>query len=474
MPTSRGQPLIAMLRTRALALATLDLRSLALFRIGLGAVLLLDLVLRAQDLVAHYTAAGILSLEQLPPSSPLITALAPHLHVTSIGATVCLFGVSAAAAAAVMLGVKTRWMVALSWFMLHSLQLRNPFVNHAGDKLLILLLFWAIFLPLDRYYTLGKRPQRAGLPATRRIASFATAALVIQIASVYFMSALRKGGDMWHDGTAIWYALQIDQYARPWTRSLLEFPSLLKALTWSTLAVEYLAPCLLLIGPGRFRMVGVVMLAGLPLGFLCSLELGIFPLVGLVGMIPLIPQRITGSSSSREQPPLTWEHRLAAYLLFSLIAWHAATLFRYPDDIKRSLPRAITVALETIRFDQFWSMFAPNPMTFDGWYLVEAKTTEGTPVDLLNPSQPLRRTKPSRVRFPSDRWKEYLMTLSDLGDPPARWQSVVNRLERQYELNQGKQIQSDTIRVIYMMERTTPQGEARPEAEQAWPRDDSF
>ena len=59
MPNSRGQTLIAMLKTRAVALATLDLRSLACFRIGLAAVLLLDLGLRARDLVAHYTQAGV-------------------------------------------------------------------------------------------------------------------------------------------------------------------------------------------------------------------------------------------------------------------------------------------------------------------------------------------------------------------------------------------------------------------------------
>ena len=38
----------------------IDLRTLALFRVGLGALLLVDLALRARDLTAHYTDAGIL------------------------------------------------------------------------------------------------------------------------------------------------------------------------------------------------------------------------------------------------------------------------------------------------------------------------------------------------------------------------------------------------------------------------------
>ena len=37
----------------------LDVRSLAVFRIGLALTILLDLAIRAQDLGAHYTDAGV-------------------------------------------------------------------------------------------------------------------------------------------------------------------------------------------------------------------------------------------------------------------------------------------------------------------------------------------------------------------------------------------------------------------------------
>ncbi|HBY80263.1 MAG TPA: hypothetical protein DEG47_25360, partial [Cyanobacteria bacterium UBA11148] len=44
----------------------LDLRSLAVFRIGLGLLLIIDLIDRSRDLNAHYTDFGIL------PRAPLI------------------------------------------------------------------------------------------------------------------------------------------------------------------------------------------------------------------------------------------------------------------------------------------------------------------------------------------------------------------------------------------------------------------
>ena len=47
------------MKQRWRAILGIDLRSLALFRLGLGAFLLLDLVNRAADLTAHYTWDGV-------------------------------------------------------------------------------------------------------------------------------------------------------------------------------------------------------------------------------------------------------------------------------------------------------------------------------------------------------------------------------------------------------------------------------
>ena len=63
----------------------IDTRSLAVFRIGLALTILLDLVLRAQDLGAHYTDAGVLPRALLAaevgsriPWAPVLLNLNPH------------------------------------------------------------------------------------------------------------------------------------------------------------------------------------------------------------------------------------------------------------------------------------------------------------------------------------------------------------------------------------------------------------
>src|SRR5262245_42923548 len=49
----------------------LDVRSLALLRIGLALMLLWDVYIRYQDLHAHYTDEGVLPINLLPRPGPL-------------------------------------------------------------------------------------------------------------------------------------------------------------------------------------------------------------------------------------------------------------------------------------------------------------------------------------------------------------------------------------------------------------------
>ena len=47
-----------------------------------------------------------------------------------------------------LVGYRTGLATCVSWFMLLSVQARNPIILQGGDVLLRLLLFWGIFLPL--------------------------------------------------------------------------------------------------------------------------------------------------------------------------------------------------------------------------------------------------------------------------------------------------------------------------------------
>ena len=68
-----------------------------------------------------------------------------------------------------------------------------------------------MFLPLGASYSLDRVRDSSAAEVPRTIFSPATFALLLQVAFIYFFSALFKIDPIWRsDGTAVWYALSIE------------------------------------------------------------------------------------------------------------------------------------------------------------------------------------------------------------------------------------------------------------------------
>src|SRR5437588_6400315 len=245
----------------------LDLRSLALFRIALGAVLLGDLIWRAVDLTAFYTDFGVL------PRAALLEKFSPaqrfslHLMSGEFVFQALLFLLAAGLAIMLMAGIRTRFAALASWFMVVSIQSRNPIILQGGDVYLRMLTFIAIFLPMGALYSvdaaLREEPQNQD---RKRFVHFSTPglALIAQVAIVYAFAVLLKTAPEWRtDFSAVYYALNIQQMSTPLGRFLLHFPKLLPWLTRGTLVHESSIAILLLTpflaGPARLLAVVFIM-----------------------------------------------------------------------------------------------------------------------------------------------------------------------------------------------------------------------
>jgi predicted DCC family thiol-disulfide oxidoreductase YuxK len=272
---------------------SLDVRSLALLRIGLALTILADLTTRFGDLSAHYSDFGVLPRAivndgLLKPGHWSIHLLSGQPLVQGL-----LFLVAALCAVAMLVGYHSRLATIASWILLISLHNRNPLLIFAADDVLRAIMFWAMFLPLGAAYSVDRAMNTATRPIPLRILSGATIALMVQQCFIYIFSAVFKTTDTawWPDGTAVYYSLSYDQYVTTLGRFLLNLGPLLTALTFITLVLEWVGP-LLIWSPLRHdfcRMLAVVTFIGLHAGFGLTLNLGIFPFLSIVSWLAFIP-----------------------------------------------------------------------------------------------------------------------------------------------------------------------------------------
>lgn len=384
------------LRSRVLGLFAVDLRSLALFRIALGALLLLDLATRAPMLATSYSDLGAHPRAVLVAYHEAGTLPSLHLLSGAVGVQAALFAAAAIAALLLAVGWHTRLASFASWLLLDSLHERNALVLYGGDPLLRLLLFWSIFLPLGARASLDAL-RRRGPPSAPSVCTPASAALLLQVACVFFVTGLLKTGPEWtRDGTAVHYAINRSWQVRPLGEWLLANPQLPALLTPAVLWFERLAPPLLFLPVANawLRLFAIPGFWALLAGFGLGLRLGFFPWIGAIAMLPFVPSLVWDALGRRFQrfrahgaePPSAPAAQRAAHAilqaavlgLLAIVLWINAGSV----DERLAAPPALRRVASFLHLEQHWSMYAPGPKHLDVWLQHRGRLRNGTRFDL--------------------------------------------------------------------------------------------
>jgi hypothetical protein len=371
----------------------IDLRSLALFRVALGALLLVDLASRARLLATNYADLGAHPRELVLAYETAAALPWPHLLFGSTLAQGLLFAAAALAALLLALGWHTRLATVASWLLLGSLHARNPLVLDGGDHLLRLLLFWSLFLPLGARASWDAR-RRAALEAPDPVCSPASAALLLQVAVMFLVTGLLKTGPEWSDGTAIHYALSRRWWILPLGEWLLAHPPLPAWLTPAVRWYELLGPLLLFapVATAKLRLVGIAGFLGLLAGLGLGLRLNLFPWIGAAGLLPFLPGLVWQGRAPAKQLPGRPPHAAASVprrllggavgvgvlALLGLVLWiNAASV-----SARLEPPAALGRVASFLQLEQSWSMYAPSPRHVDVWFRHRGQLRNGAPVDL--------------------------------------------------------------------------------------------
>jgi len=215
-------------------------RPLALCRIGISTVLLVQAWQVAHDLLALFGPRGLVqwSLDEaiLPPWRPRISWLVEQYGVSPDAAVRLTFAVYVVGLVLLLLGWHTRAAAFVTWLthmmLAGSGELTTYGVQAFGHIILTYLLVFpsGADLSVDRTPATSGRSWRYGL---------ALRVLQIHLCVVYLFSGVEKGsGRQWWTGEAIWRAVMQPQFAQfdlGWTA---RFPLILAFAAWGTLLIE--------------------------------------------------------------------------------------------------------------------------------------------------------------------------------------------------------------------------------------------
>ncbi|MCU0697566.1 MAG: hypothetical protein MUC96_13650 [Myxococcaceae bacterium] len=239
---------------------TLDTRTLGLFRIGFGLLLISNLLDRTgffgDDLVSFYSNDGIWPNHYalfLPPTPGYWSLLSGFSTPTEVRLAMLAI---LAIYVAYTLGLYTRVMQVLALLALESVNFRFLLPQHGGTVVMNIIALWTVFIPLgDRFSldalfaslrqhpgatsdALARREWLEGRAATR--SGLAVFGLFFNFAAIYFFNTVHKLGASWRDGSAVHYLLWQNRMATHLAEFVrLHEPAFLSpALTFGTLVIE--------------------------------------------------------------------------------------------------------------------------------------------------------------------------------------------------------------------------------------------
>ncbi|MES3518211.1 MAG: HTTM domain-containing protein [Natronomonas sp.] len=259
----------------------LDTRSLGVFRMGLGLLIVADVLLRFRNLNFFYTDNGVMPVSLAQELSHEYASL---FFISGSPAVVSLlFGLHLLVGVALLVGYHTRITTVLAFLFVISLDMRMPLATSYADILFRHLLFWGMFLPLGERFSLDAIRRDRSPRAT--FTGLAGAFVLIQMVAMYVANGSHKipWREDWLSGESLYGILHYDSVSWLLGPYLRDFPLLMQIGSVKWYALMLGAPMLLLLA-GRARYLAAGVYAGGHLFMAVTVRIGAFPYAALCGL----------------------------------------------------------------------------------------------------------------------------------------------------------------------------------------------
>lgn len=236
---------------------------LAIFRIMTGCLVICSLLMLLPEVPVFYGPDGIASMatvKQWEGNLPRFSLL--FFMDQNVASAYIVIGLALLAALMVACGLFTRISLIGLFVLLVSIHHRNPMILNSADTLMRLFIFLLIFSDCSKVLSLDfwMRNKRGADTSDQTISAWPVNLLKLQVAAVYCQTFWSKlEGPSWWDGTAVYYALRLEEFYR--FAEPIDQLWFYKLATWSGLLVELSLWTLIWIREFRYW----VLLAGIAL-----------------------------------------------------------------------------------------------------------------------------------------------------------------------------------------------------------------
>ncbi len=400
----------------------IDTRALAVLRMGLGVLLIVDTLLRLRNFTYFYTDNGPVPYDVVAPviyNYP--TAAFPIWEFTTHPAlTAALFIASLVAGVLLIAGYKTRVVTVIAFLLVCAIDARNPFVLSYADLLFHLLLLWAIFLPLGERWSIDAN-LRIRSP-NESVTSIWAMLILFQMVNMYLSNAYFKlQPDYSWSGDVLPVLLTLDHITFEHVTLFNTYTLPLEIASFAWLVLMLISPLLFFLR-GYPRALLTAALFGAHLSMAITLRIGAFPYASMLGVILFIQPGVWNDAAAflhRAQPARRAHniitntgvrtarviervepapHRqyaarkktkqaLGVLFCIAVIALIGITIAGSAGVVNTEHGGVDSVndAMHVFGLHQPpWSFYAADPPYTDKYYVVAGETTDGELVDAYN------------------------------------------------------------------------------------------
>jgi len=265
---------------------------LAALRIGLAAVLLIDVVFTYLPMGTVFFGSDSLGSPSIfaylyKPPSCLWSLLKDVEDSRLIQASLFVWTV---AIVMLLMGFWARPSAVVVWLLSTSFANLNSAIDNAGDQVRGIILFYLMLCPCGAAWSIDAwlKRRRGLLTGPAYVYPWPLRLLFLQMTLIYFFNGLYKAsGKDWIEGNSLYYVLCDLTLAR-WSYVQLPIPPiLLRLASWFVLSWEVSFPLLASWRPTRILALWIGVLFHLGIGL--SMELGGFAFYMLCLYLPLVP-----------------------------------------------------------------------------------------------------------------------------------------------------------------------------------------